>query len=213
MGLTISSNTPEDRDYNLSLDFITHRKLEYFAKSENEFSTPLMDVSELSAKILLGPKSMAVKISSIPEPLSDVSHNLLSYFVTSEDDANPFMLLSPTKSAKAYVDITTQLAKGVIKITPETQLVNLKTNGLNRHSYFRIDLPANDDLESITMADALNDKDFKAVSPKWKNIIDDSDLVNKGKWLAEVLVYYQKDVDGNLSISHFLPVNLREFYE
>lgn len=204
---------PEDRDYNLSLDFLTQRKLEYFAKSENEFSTPLMDISELSAKILLGHRSIPIKISSMPEPLSDVSRDLLSYFITSEEDTNPFMLLSPTKAAKAYVDVTTQLAAGIIKDERETQLVNLKTNGLHRHSYFRIDLPNNDDLDSISIADAFNDKDFKSVATKWKKIIDESDIDNKGKWVTEVSVYYQKDPDGNISISHFLPLNLREFYE
>tara|TARA_B110001454_G_scaffold219198_1_gene251476 strand:+ start:47420 stop:48082 length:663 start_codon:yes stop_codon:yes gene_type:complete len=213
IGLAISSNMPEDRDYNLSLDFITQRKLEYFAKSENEFNTPLMDISELNAKILLGQKSIPIKISSMPEPLSDVSRDLLSYFITSEEDTNPFMLLSPTKAAKSYVDLTTQLASGVIKDSHDTQLVNLKTNGLHRHSYFKIDLPNNDDLDSLTIAEALNDKDFKSVSGKWKKIIDESNIDNKGKWVTEVSVYYQKDNDGNLSISHFLPVNLREFYE
>jgi len=204
---------PEDRDYNLSLDFLTQRKLEYFAKSENEFSTPLMDISELNAKILLGHRSIPIKISSMPEPLSDVSRDLLSYFITSEDDTNPFMLLSPTKAAKAYVDVTTLLAVEAIKGPHETQLVNLKTNGLHRHSYFKIDLPNNDDLDSISIADAFNDKDFKSLATKWKKIIDESDLENKGKWITEVSVYYQKDPDGNISISHFLPLNLREFYE
>jgi hypothetical protein len=213
VGLAISSNRPEDRDYNLSIDFLTQRKLEYFAKSENEFSTPLMDISELSAKILLGQKSIPIRISSMPEPLSDVSRNLLSYFVTSEDDTNPFMLLSPTRAAKSYVDITNQLAAGVVKDAQKMQRVNLKTNGLHRHSYFKIDLPNNDDFDSISLADALVDRDFKSVSAKWKKIIDASDLDSKKKWVTGISVYYQKDADGNVSISHFLPVTVRELYE
>lgn len=213
LGLAISSNMPEDRDYNLSLDFLTQRKLEYFAKSENEFSAPLMDISELSAKILFGNKSIPIKISSMPEPLSDLSRDLLSYFITSEEDTNPFMLLSPTNAAKDYVDVTAKLAAGIIKDVREAQLVNLKTNGLHRHSYFKIDLPNTDDLDSISIADAFNDRDFKLVATKWKKIIDESDLDNKEKWVTEVSVYYQRNTDGSISISHFLPLNLQEFYE
>lgn len=192
---------------------MTQRKLEYFAKSENEFSTPLMDVSELNAKLFLGQQTLSIKISSIPEPFSDVSRNLLSYFVTSDDDTNPYLLLSPTEYSRDYVDIAAKLSKDVVADSQEPQLVNLKTNGLNRHPYFRINLPANDELDSITIAEAIIDKDFKSISGRWKKIIDDSNIPQKERWLSEISVYYLKDSNGSLMVSHFLPTNLREFYE
>lgn len=213
VGFYISSIIPANFDYNLSLDFMSQRKLEYFAKSENEFSTPLMDVSELSAKILVSGKMAPIKISSIQEPFSDVSKNLLSFFITNEEDTSPYLLLSPTPYAKSYIEIVNQLSDGVVKNWRSPQLVNLKINGVNRHPYFRIDLPTNDELDSVTLAEAFESKDFKSMTSKWRRVIETSNIEKKEKWLSEMLVYYVKDADGNTSISHFLPADLREFYE
>lgn len=213
VGLLVSANLPVDTDYDLSLDFMTQRRLEYYAKSENEFSTPLMDVSELSAKVKLGRQVIPIKISSMPEPFSDVSRNLLSFFITNEEDANPYILLSPTKYATTYVAVTSKLSENVIQTKNSTQLINLKTNGLNRHPYYKIDLPPNEDFESQSLADAFQDKDFKELTGRWAKVIQDSPIADKEKWLNEVTVYYLTDDRGNLRVSHFLPLSLREFYE
>lgn len=212
-GVLVSKKMPVDTDYDLALDFMTQRKLEYYAKSENEFSSPLMDVSELSAKVTLGKQIIPIKISSIPEPFSDVGHNLLSFFITNEDDANPYLLLSPTKYATTYVTVTSRLSEDIIPKIPKTHIINLKTNGLNPHPYYKISLPSNDDFESQSLADALRDKDFKDIKSKWTKIISESDIPNKDKWLADVIVYYIKNDDGSIILSHFLPLGLREFYE
>jgi len=212
-GVLMSSYLPIDTDYDLALDFMTQRKLEYYAKSENEFSTPLMDVSELNAKMTLGRQIIPIKISSMPEPFSDVGRNLLSFFVTNEDDANPFILLSPTQYSTNYIDVISKLAESSHHQKPQIQIINLKTNGLNRHPYYRINLPSNDEFESQSLAEALKDKDFRDLSSKWSKIINESEISNKDKWLMDVTVYYLKNDDGTIRISHFLPLCLREFYE
>jgi len=212
-GVLVSTHLPVDSDYDLALDFMTQRKLEYYAKSENEFSSPLMDVSELNAKIRIGKQIIPIKISSMPEPFSDTGRNLLSFFITNEEDANPYVLLSPTKYATTYVDVTTKLSANAIQRRLDTQIINLKTNGLNRHPYYKISLPSNDDFESQSLAEALQDKDFKEFKSKWIKIISQSDIPNTEKWLTEITVYYFRNDDGSIRVSHFLPLSLREFYE
>lgn len=212
-GVLLSTHLPVDADYDLALDFMTQRKLEYYAKSENEFSSPLMDVSELNAKITIGKQIIPIKISSMPEPFSDSARNLLSFFITNEEDANPYILLSPTKHATTYVEVITKLSDNPIQKQLDTQIINLKINGLNRHPYYKISLPSNDDFESQSLAEALHDKDFKEFKSKWMKIISESDIPNKDKWLTEITVYYFRNDDGSIRISHFLPLSLREFYE
>jgi hypothetical protein len=212
-GIFAIQTFPADANYNLSVDFVSFRKLEYYAKAEKEFSTPLMDVSELGAKMETGKITTAVKVSSLQAPFSDASKDLLSFFVTSEDDTNPYILFSLTAFSKSYVEIVSELSLSAVKNPAEPKMIRMKINGLNERPYFKIDLPSNEDLESVTLADALQDGEFKNFKANWEKILNSSNLSDSKKWASEILVYYSKDSEAAAQISHFLPLVLREFYE
>lgn len=212
-GVLTTQYFPADSAYGLSIDFVSFRKLEYFAKADKDFSTPLVDVSELNAKMEVDRRVTTIKISSLQAPFSDVNIGLLSFFITSEDETNPYILLSATVFSKNYIKVTSELGLSLVKKPLAPVVIRMKLNGLNEKPYFKIDLPPNDDLDSVTLADSLYDTEFKNFNGEWKKILLRSNLPDMKKWASEVLVYYYKDSDGLVHISHFLPLVLREFYE
>ena len=92
--------------------------------------------------------------------------------------------------------------------------MSMKINGNDGRAYYQLELPAAEELESITLKKAIKDIEIKKQFPQLVKAITDNPPQNKFQWDQETLMYFQKDVaTGNIKISHFLPAIVREAYE